>query len=372
MRKRFDIFISHASEDKLLVARPLYRLLRLMGYSIWFDEFELRLGDSLLRKIDEGLSLCRYGVVIISPSFLSKRWPKRELDGLVSREDIDEKVILPVWHDVEYNDVLKFSPILAGRLAVKSSMGLDKVAKSIASAIKTPKRRQYNDLPNEVVTQIYIDACEGEELFIEFCRDVVEKGDFLKNVSRSLREGVVDYNKSRRIIENLSYLFLQRHLRYLFELVCLDYDEIQVSDEVIRRMVNRGLSENEVIEASHFMPRRASTYLCRLVFNAFYNQGISPLRFEGALFSPAFLQYCLHLDIERTLEIIDGWKERFEADYLISDAVAAILYMIEHDSTKRAKNELTRLLRRWRKSGILDWFMESEDSHAFEVRQLVY
>jgi TIR domain len=84
MRNSFDIFISHASEDKVLVARPLYRLLRLMRYSVWFDESELRVGDSLRTKIDEGLSLCRYGVVIISPSFLSKRWPKRELDGLVS------------------------------------------------------------------------------------------------------------------------------------------------------------------------------------------------------------------------------------------------------------------------------------------------
>lgn len=90
----WDLFISHASEDKDSVARPLYEMILKQGYSVWFDEATLRLGDSLRQKIDEGLSECRFGVVIISNSFLSKAWPQRELDALVSREDGGEKVIL--------------------------------------------------------------------------------------------------------------------------------------------------------------------------------------------------------------------------------------------------------------------------------------
>ena len=51
----WDVFISHASEDKEEVARPLARALQEEGYCVWLDDNELSLGDSLRLKIDEGL-----------------------------------------------------------------------------------------------------------------------------------------------------------------------------------------------------------------------------------------------------------------------------------------------------------------------------
>jgi hypothetical protein len=72
---KYDLFLSHAHEDKNAIARPLYLALAREGISVWFDEAVLRMGDSLRRKIDEGLARCRYGVVILSPTFLSKQWP---------------------------------------------------------------------------------------------------------------------------------------------------------------------------------------------------------------------------------------------------------------------------------------------------------
>ena len=81
--QEYDLFLSHASEDKESIARPLYAALTAAGVSVWFDEAVLELGDSLRRKIEEGLAKCRYGVVILSPRFLNKHWPRRELDGLV-------------------------------------------------------------------------------------------------------------------------------------------------------------------------------------------------------------------------------------------------------------------------------------------------
>src|SRR4051812_4935086 len=50
----FDVFISHAAEDKDSLVRPLALGLQDRGLSVWFDEFELRVGDSLRRKIDAG------------------------------------------------------------------------------------------------------------------------------------------------------------------------------------------------------------------------------------------------------------------------------------------------------------------------------
>ena len=78
---RRDVFISHAHEDKADVARPLTEALTERGLSVWLDEHELRIGDSLLRKIDEGLASSTFGVVVLSPDFFDKRWPRREWMG---------------------------------------------------------------------------------------------------------------------------------------------------------------------------------------------------------------------------------------------------------------------------------------------------
>lgn len=132
-----DIFISHASEDKEGVARPLADNLDRHGYSVWLDQYILRLGDSLRRSIDNGLTKCRFGVVILSPSFFRKEWPQRELDGLVALETQDgRKRILPVWHQVERADVVLHSPTLADRLAVSTSLGLDAVVSEIIDVLE--------------------------------------------------------------------------------------------------------------------------------------------------------------------------------------------------------------------------------------------
>src|SRR5262249_22303717 len=114
----WDVFISHASEDKDAVARPLRDLLEEQGLRVWLDETQLKLGDSLREKIDEGLSQSAYGVVILSPAFFAKQWPQRELNGLVALEPAAQKTILPIWHEVGQSDVARYSPLLADRKAV--------------------------------------------------------------------------------------------------------------------------------------------------------------------------------------------------------------------------------------------------------------
>src|SRR5262249_47919440 len=76
-----DVFISHASEDKVEIARPLAEALTKKGLTVWFDEYELTLGDRLRRKIEEGLRVSRYGVTILSENFFRKKWPQEELDA---------------------------------------------------------------------------------------------------------------------------------------------------------------------------------------------------------------------------------------------------------------------------------------------------
>jgi Protein kinase domain/TIR domain len=134
--KQWDVFISHASEDKEFVARPLAGLLRDAGLRVWLDESELKLGDSLRRGIDQGLAGCRFGVVILSASFFAKEWPQRELDALFARAAEGPKIILPVWHGIDRQFVATYSPILADRLAVSTERGIEVVALAIIGVIR--------------------------------------------------------------------------------------------------------------------------------------------------------------------------------------------------------------------------------------------
>ena len=106
----YDVFICHASEDKEPFVLPLAESLQAEHMEVWFDEFSLKLGDSIRRSIDKGLRQSRFGVVVLSPAFFEKNWPQYELDGLITREmkgrDI---IILPVWHGVTQEDVMHYS-----------------------------------------------------------------------------------------------------------------------------------------------------------------------------------------------------------------------------------------------------------------------
>ena len=134
---RYDVFLSHASEDKEAIARPLYEALTAAGVSVWFDEAVLKLGDSLSAKIDEGLAKCTHGIIIISPSFLDKRWPQRELAGLVAREVAGgTKRILPIWHDIDHATLVECSPTLADRVAGRSSEGITELVRKILEVVK--------------------------------------------------------------------------------------------------------------------------------------------------------------------------------------------------------------------------------------------
>jgi hypothetical protein len=128
-----DAFISHASEDKVEVVQPLATALTKLGYRIWYDEFELRVGDSLRQSIDKGLVNSRFGIVVLSPSFFAKNWPRYELNGLTAREIGGRKVILPIWHRITREDVLAYSPSLSDKVALST----DRLSiKEIASALE--------------------------------------------------------------------------------------------------------------------------------------------------------------------------------------------------------------------------------------------
>ena len=135
--REFDVFISHASEDKDAVVRPLAQALSNRGLVVWYDELELRIGDSLRRKIDAGISRSRFGIVVLSVPFFSKAWPQYELDGLVTMAVSGRQVLLPLWHGVSKDDVINQSPSLADKVALRTADStIDEIADEIAAVVQ--------------------------------------------------------------------------------------------------------------------------------------------------------------------------------------------------------------------------------------------
>ncbi|WP_396632880.1 DUF1883 domain-containing protein [Maribacter sp. R86514] len=136
--REYDVFISHASEDKDEVVRPLALALKSEGLKVWYDEFEMKIGDSLRRKIDKGLANSRFGIVVLSKDFIRKGWTNYELDGIITKSVSDEQVMLPIWHNLTKKEVIDYSPSLADKLARNtSSFTVEEIATEIAVVISS-------------------------------------------------------------------------------------------------------------------------------------------------------------------------------------------------------------------------------------------
>lgn len=132
----WNFFICHVREDQEEIARPLAEALNSQGLMAWYADYCLKSGDSLGGSINYGLARSKSGIVIISNPFLKCNWPQEELNALATREANGKKVILPVWHNVGFRDVLEYSPILADRVAISTKKGLDYVVQRILEAAK--------------------------------------------------------------------------------------------------------------------------------------------------------------------------------------------------------------------------------------------
>jgi hypothetical protein len=135
----YDVFISHASEDKDAIVRALANALSAEGLKVWYDEFTLRIGDSLRQKIDRGLATSKVGLVVLSPAFIGKGWTNYELDGIVTRTMSGEQILLPIWHDITKQQVIDFSPSLADKVARSTATHtVEEIAEEIAELLNNP------------------------------------------------------------------------------------------------------------------------------------------------------------------------------------------------------------------------------------------
>ena len=141
---KYDIFISHASEDKKEIARPLAYALLQKGYNVFLDELAIKLGDSISDSINKGLSQAPNGIVIISPVFLSKNWTRAELNSITNMFIGIGKKVLPIWHGVTYDDIVKNIPLLADIKSANSSEKIETLVKQIQEAVGPPTYKRFS------------------------------------------------------------------------------------------------------------------------------------------------------------------------------------------------------------------------------------
>jgi hypothetical protein len=83
------------------------------------------------------LSKSRFGIVVLSNDFIKKGWTNYELDGIITKANTGEQVVLPIWHNITKQEVLNFSPSLADKLARNtSSYTVEEIAPEISELIK--------------------------------------------------------------------------------------------------------------------------------------------------------------------------------------------------------------------------------------------
>lgn len=131
-------FISHDSRDKESIAKPLALKLSGLGIPVWFDEFSLRIGDSLRESIEKGIRETDFCILIVTKNFLTNEgWTKTEFNSVFTREILQKKkIILPIWHDVSPEEVYEYCPSLVDRLAANWNEGESIVATKISNRIQ--------------------------------------------------------------------------------------------------------------------------------------------------------------------------------------------------------------------------------------------
>lgn len=140
----YDVFVSHAWEDKESFVDEFVQCLCDRQIKVWYDKDRIKWGDSMRARIDAGLRKSKFGVAVLSPDYISdgKYWTKAELDGLFQLESINGKMLLPIWHNLTKKQIAEFSPILASKLAMTTaSMTADEIADELVNLLSPEEER---------------------------------------------------------------------------------------------------------------------------------------------------------------------------------------------------------------------------------------
>lgn len=132
----YDAFISYASEDKSFVEK-LVPLLRKAGLKVFWDMDSMG-QDYVNRSIDQALTKARAGIPLLSHKYFEKGWASRELAGMIELRVAGQLLLIPLWHGLTKDDVLRYSPTLKAEPGIRTSLPIEQIAKDIIGRIQSP------------------------------------------------------------------------------------------------------------------------------------------------------------------------------------------------------------------------------------------
>ena len=292
---KYDFFICHASEDKESFVRPLANALEEKGFTTWYDEYILNVGDSLTSSIQEGIKNSLYGIIVFSKNFFKKQWAKKEFSALFTKEIIyEENILLPIWLDVTQNEVFDFAPLVADKFAINgNSTSLDEIIKKLSKKI-SPQITTKELFNNKIEYLISCDAFKRKKEEIEIlnridkifayqeeCYSLTDGHDFL--------DGHDGYTQEQ---ENLFFL-KEEELRKEYNLPkglwLLNEPTpqflIEDAKDLCKKWINRKLSKNKCDELHAILEEGTDTDTCYILYGFPYNtikkRPIFEFAFEG-------------------------------------------------------------------------------------------
>ncbi|MCA2941040.1 MAG: GUN4 domain-containing protein [Microcystis sp. M113S1] len=142
-----DVFICHASEDKPLIVEPLVSSLKKADITIWYDRAEIKWGDSITAKVNEGLSISRFVIVVLSEAFLNKNFPKRELFAVLNQEIYSNQTkVLPLFSDNKQKQkILENFPLLNDKLYLTWDNNTDIIIEAILPHLPEKETLRFKD-----------------------------------------------------------------------------------------------------------------------------------------------------------------------------------------------------------------------------------
>ena len=252
-----DLFISHASEDKENFVRPLANALVAEDVMVWFDEFELQIGDSLRQRIDEGLRRSRYGLVVFSPAFFEKHWTQYEMDGLIARQMAGERVILPVWHRLTRDEIAQQGPSLTDIISLNSSTdSVEVIASKVAAVVK--RARLSSPSPQQATRSSDVARAFGVFYVAPYGTEEPPPGPIAKD-PMGWFQNTEGWKSMVTSDQELEYLIQGRTLR-----VRLDWGNTLSGDEIFaQQLIGRGVPFALTIRSSdgqqHHLPSVENT-----------------------------------------------------------------------------------------------------------------
>jgi TIR domain len=284
--KPIKVFLSHASEDKQL-ARRIAEHLTENGIDTFFDEWEIRPGDSIRQRIDQGLDECSHFIILATETSIEKEWVKSEIDGVYRRKIEGQCRLIPLRYRLEARRL----PASLGSLHAPALDDFDVDMTALVHSIYDISKKPALGSPPEIIAQKRsegrIGVSTGAEALVRLCMEKTEHGDShdpqLDKEAIASNTGL-GKNDIIDAVEELEASGLVKHIRFLgdggigyvaptaslyvkFDNHFNNWNPEQDALKVAAALVNDVCDGNTVKLAEHFgwQPRRTNPALAYLV-----------------------------------------------------------------------------------------------------------